>query len=73
MQSDFNAVQFGANVRKWRLKRGMTRLRDLAEPSGISVSHLCDVECGRALLALPSLKRVTAELKVTTEKILEGC
>ena len=59
------AVQVGARVRYWRLRRGLNRSQ-FAARVGRSVSWLEKVESGdRALLRLPMLERVAEALGIT--------
>ena len=57
---------FGSEVRQLRRARNMT-LRDLADASGVSLSHLSAIERGATSPTLEKIERIARGLRVATE------
>lgn len=53
------------NIRKWRIKREMTQ-KDLAEASGVSQSHIGNLEKGRRSIRIGTLLMLAKALDVNS-------
>ena len=65
-------IRFGQNVALLRRKAGLSQL-ELALDTGISKSHISDIEKGRRNVSLVSLTRLARGLHVDISALLEGC
>ncbi len=64
-------VDIGANIRSYRLKRGMS-VRELARRAGISASALSQIEIGRSRPSVNTLYEITQQLGATPNEIFFG-
>lgn len=71
MRPEFDFRPFGNKVRFLRTSRRMT-IRDLAQRTGMSHSHLCRLERGTRPPRSRDLVALANELDVTSEFLLEG-
>ncbi len=63
--------QLGKRVAYLRKQRGMSQL-DLSLSTGISKSHLSDIECGRKNPSVLTLDSLAQGLGVTLEELFRG-
>lgn len=63
--------QFGANLRRIRLKRGFTQ-EELAHRVGMDVSYLSELENGRKEPCLRKMKEVSQALGIPLAELLRG-
>lgn len=71
---DQNALirkRLGANIRAYRIQRGLTQL-ELADAAGFGVEHCKQVEYGNKALSLRNLCAVAEALEVSTDALLFG-
>ena len=66
-----NLKNIGENVKKMRLKRGMTQAQ-LAEKAEISTVHMSHIETGAVAMSLDSLINICNGLETTPDSILLG-
>jgi transcriptional regulator with XRE-family HTH domain len=59
----------GANLRFYRLDTGLT-LREVSERTGVSISHLSDIERGQSNITVETLKRIGKGLDVSPADLL---
>jgi transcriptional regulator with XRE-family HTH domain len=64
-------VQVGANLRRFREKRGLTQ-EQLAHAAGLATRHLQKIEAGQVNLTLRTLVRLGSALDVGARFLLEG-
>ena len=57
------------NIRKWRIKRKMTQ-KDLAEASGVSQSHIGNLEKGRRSIRIGTLLILAKALDVKVGELV---
>lgn len=67
MDLDYKAI--GQRIKAVRLKRGLTQ-EQLVELTGISNSHISNIETGHTKIGLPTLIIIANALYVTADKIL---
>jgi len=63
--------QFGANLRRIRLKRGFTQ-EELAHRVGMDVSYLSELENGRKEPCLRKMSEIAQALNIPTTQLLRG-
>ena len=68
---DNRNLEVGLRITELRKKRGYTREK-LSELADISVQFLADIEKGRKSMTIPTLRRISATLNVTTDYIVNG-
>src|SRR5688572_4359961 len=68
---DVARKQLGANVRKWRTRRGWTQ-DQLAEQAGISAKFVGEVERGEDNPSLETLWSLVSALKIDWHDLLDG-
>ena len=61
--------KIGQAIRRYRKARGMSQ-EQLAESTGISVTHMSHIETGNTKLSLPVLVEISKALEVQTDQIL---
>jgi XRE family aerobic/anaerobic benzoate catabolism transcriptional regulator len=64
-------IRLGKRIRQLRKARGWRQI-DLAEYTGISQNHICDLERGQAEVGLMTLEAVVKALDITPSEILKG-
>ncbi len=64
-----NYYEIGQRVRKYRKTHGLSQV-ELADRTGISVTHMSHIETGNTKLSLPVLVSLAAALEVTTDDLL---
>lgn len=57
------------NIRKWRIKRKMTQ-KDLADASGVSQSHIGNLEKGRRSIRIGTLLILAKALNVKVGELI---
>lgn len=67
-----NNQRFGQNIRVCRIYRGMSQ-RELANASGLSLSHVSHLETGRISASLDVLLTLCIIFMVTPNDLLKGC
>jgi transcriptional regulator with XRE-family HTH domain len=60
--------QFGARVRKYRLKRNLSQEK-LAELADLHRTYIGQVECGKRNLALRNIAKLAKALNVSVKKL----
>ncbi|MBM3460896.1 MAG: helix-turn-helix transcriptional regulator [Armatimonadetes bacterium] len=60
-----------ARVRRFREERGLSQTK-LARRSGISRSHLCEIEKGKTRPSLRTIQKIARTLEVTDEQLVDG-
>lgn len=65
-------IRFGQNVAALRRKAGLTQL-ELSLDTGISKSHIADIEKGRRNPSFLSLRRLARGLNAKLSDLFEGC
>ena len=65
------ALRFGANLRRWRLRRGLTQ-RALAEAIGHDRPTICRWEAGQRTPSLAAVIALVAALRCKPAALLEG-
>ena len=61
--------QIGQRIRRFRRAQGLSQ-EQLAEQTGISVTHMSHIETGNTKLSLPVLVELAAALEVRTDDLL---
>ncbi len=67
--SSVEAVNIGRRIREARRACGMTQIQ-LAEASGISATHLGDIETGRSSFKVEVLLKIAKALNVSADSLL---
>ena len=65
-------TQFGKNVARLRIARGLTQ-ENLAEAVGISARYTQSIEAGEYFPALPTLSKLRKALDTSWDDLLRGC
>jgi transcriptional regulator with XRE-family HTH domain len=73
VRENFDAArkQLGANIRRWRNRRGWTQ-DQLAEQAGISAKFVGEVERGEDNPSLETLWSLVSALKIEWHELLDG-
>lgn len=64
-----NYFEIGQRVRKYRKAMGLSQ-EELAEKTGISVTHMSHIETGNTKLSLTVLVKIAETLQVSTDALL---
>lgn len=64
-----NYFEIGQRIRKYRKALGLSQ-EELAEKSGISVTHMSHIETGNTKLSLTVLVKIAETLQVSTDALL---
>jgi len=62
----------GERIREERKKRGINSLEELAKKTGISISHLSDIERGKTDVSGEKLLKIARVLRCSTDYLLTG-
>ncbi len=64
-----NYFEIGQRIRKYRRAMGFSQ-EELAEKTGISVTHMSHIETGNTKLSLPVLVKIAETLQVSSDALL---
>jgi transcriptional regulator with XRE-family HTH domain len=68
---DVHAIKFGRNVRKMRLKRGLTQ-EALAERADMSVNYIGFIENGKRSIILRNIVKIANALNADPKELFQG-